>query len=448
MITDCWLPPKQCKAAHIFPRKLKSSFSDVIGGQSDINDVRNCMLWANAIETAFSNNEACLMYNPLQQKLMFFLLNPALSDLVVCRNQDHTVRFSDIDGKSLDIDVGQLPRLRLLAFHANAAIDQTRKCIDVGLYQAPRHWNTLETLQTITSDAAQRLCENPSAINENSPDYFAKSLESSDVEFLKRLQNSNSMPPDQLQVPFELFSAPDLEYAKAKSGSQTSASTSTYQESPSSQTSVSMTASENAAALNNFLEDIKLLQSQSAPVISGKAGNQAAPASAVTVAPNKDSAAAASAGSAKAAAAAPNKNSAAASAGSAKAAAAAPNKDSAAAASAGSAKVAAAARSKTITARDVSQWKSPPAAASAAAVHSSAVSTDIVVAAGHISSAALPNPTNSHQSRVATSRPGTARLTGHDSEEVGRARQPTNRAPVCPQPANRPKSSNIKNKGK
>jgi hypothetical protein len=185
MVTDCWLPNHECIAAHMFPRHFHNIISEVVlfFRRVDINSVRNGMLWATAIETAFSQNEVCLLYNPFGQKLMFFVLNPELQDQVICRDGNLPITFGKVDGKVLDIDAKKLPRLRLVLQQANRAIFQTRSMIESGERNLPpRHWDTVTTLQSMMQDDSIRLVRDPDVALENSVEVFAKYLSPSHHE--------------------------------------------------------------------------------------------------------------------------------------------------------------------------------------------------------------------------------------------------------------------------
>ena len=174
MITDCWLPRNECIAGHIFARQYRNLMCEVVAvGPNVIRDDQNGMLWARGIETAFSCNEVCLMYNPLEQKLIFFVLNSNLLDQVICFSSNQVIKFKDVDGKPLDF--GGLPSLRLLMLHAKSAIRQTRQKIEYSQWEKPSHWDTVETLNSMMQDAADRLCQDSGQVNQRSPEVFAQS---------------------------------------------------------------------------------------------------------------------------------------------------------------------------------------------------------------------------------------------------------------------------------
>jgi hypothetical protein len=135
------------------------------------------MLWATAIEIAFSQDEVCLLYNPFGKQLMFFVLNPELQDQVICRDGNRSITFGEVDGKVLNLDVTSLPRLRFVLQHAKHAVVRARSQIEQGLSK-PRHWDTVTTLQSMMQDDTIRLLHDPDVARKktDSPDVFATCL--------------------------------------------------------------------------------------------------------------------------------------------------------------------------------------------------------------------------------------------------------------------------------
>jgi hypothetical protein len=115
------------------------------------------------------------MYNPLEQKLMFFVLSSLLLGQEICCSTNDAITFGKVDGKALDFDVSRLPSLRLLMLHAKHAIYDTREKIRMTQWGAPPNWDTLETLNSMMEDAAYRLCQDSDYVDQDSPEVFAQS---------------------------------------------------------------------------------------------------------------------------------------------------------------------------------------------------------------------------------------------------------------------------------
>jgi hypothetical protein len=177
MVTDCWLPGQDCTATHMIPDLFHVLMSVITTGKFDVNDVHNGVLWAKPINNAFSQNEVCLLYNALAQRLMFFVLKHELLDQVICHdgNHWHAVKFAEVDGKMLDIDATSAPRLKYVLSRANSAIRETRSQIEHGMPK-PHHWDTLTTLQSMMEDDANRLPGDPDVVDQNSLDSLSSSL--------------------------------------------------------------------------------------------------------------------------------------------------------------------------------------------------------------------------------------------------------------------------------
>lgn len=89
-----------------------------------INDVRNGLLWAKSIEKAFSSFQACIVYNPLIQKLIFLVVDASIMNEPLHVKKRH---FKDVHSKPLNIPRDKFPSLRLLLSHASCAIDHATK---------------------------------------------------------------------------------------------------------------------------------------------------------------------------------------------------------------------------------------------------------------------------------------------------------------------------------
>lgn len=116
MVTGCALPRNRCKAGHLLGKKriemgYKFKFDDIF-------DPKNGILWADKIEAAYGMKQVCLIYDFIQNRLHFKVLDPAIMDEIIVDD----IKFKDVNGKLLAIASDDLPYRRLIWGHSSVAI--------------------------------------------------------------------------------------------------------------------------------------------------------------------------------------------------------------------------------------------------------------------------------------------------------------------------------------
>jgi hypothetical protein len=258
MVTDCWIPQHECIASRLVSRKNRDRDEmndDFSVGPDGCTGDQSGILWAQGIETAFSNNGVCLMYDPLVQKWKFFVLNPQLSDRTICFSSNRVVRFRDVDGKPLNFGGSGLPSLKLLMFHAKNAISDARDMIESGEWSRPSHWGTVETLNSMVDDSEHRFYQGSEHVNhwQRSQAEFAQpAAQQNNVRSVAKVRGLRKGAPHTGSSPSPantVFSAPPLQVDRTASAASSDSE-----------------SSDTAAVKSKYVEfyaRIKVLQSQS-----------------------------------------------------------------------------------------------------------------------------------------------------------------------------------------
>ena len=96
MVLNQSLPSQFVIAAHIYMFSHTKKLRKFGLGESNINDPRNGLLLAKAIETAFDFKHVCFLYNANQQQFVFRVLNPTLFNKPVHANFP-AITFGSLD---------------------------------------------------------------------------------------------------------------------------------------------------------------------------------------------------------------------------------------------------------------------------------------------------------------------------------------------------------------
>lgn len=104
------------KLAHIWPHRMLGRHLDKFGlSEEDVNNERNTMLLAPAIEEAFDKRRICFIYNPIAAKIQLKVLDPELlkytTTIEPSGPQTTGLQWKDINGtSSLLLIYSNLPR--------------------------------------------------------------------------------------------------------------------------------------------------------------------------------------------------------------------------------------------------------------------------------------------------------------------------------------------------
>lgn len=125
IVTGSVVKYEDCIAGHLLPHSAMQSMAEFGLDPTDINDVRNGLLWAKGIEQVFHPpGRVCILHDFLHNQLRFFVLDPQLLEQRV----DGTDRtFRDVDGAVLRVTPAQWPYLRFLWKHAVASVKAATK---------------------------------------------------------------------------------------------------------------------------------------------------------------------------------------------------------------------------------------------------------------------------------------------------------------------------------
>jgi hypothetical protein len=123
MVLDVFIPRKYVIASHIWKHCTHGEGLNEFGlHENDLSNPRNGFLVCEGIEHAFDTKRLCFLVDRLQTNNLVLkvldplLTNPATSPLVI-PGHSH-LKFSDIDGYSLQHPVDNIPFRRILDFHA------------------------------------------------------------------------------------------------------------------------------------------------------------------------------------------------------------------------------------------------------------------------------------------------------------------------------------------
>jgi len=125
MILDRSYPRKKIIAGHIWSSCTRGKGLKEFGlKESDLNEPRNGLLLAEAIEKAFDTKRVCFMWDPLQKQIKLCVLDPSLRNDHVLPSK--STYFKDIDGKPLHHPVDKIPFRRILKWHAELSFGEAR----------------------------------------------------------------------------------------------------------------------------------------------------------------------------------------------------------------------------------------------------------------------------------------------------------------------------------
>ena len=120
MLTQQLFPRSEVRAAHLFPKRCADIFHTTLGLSADkINHVRNGLLLCRSIEDAYDRQRVCFIYNPLDAKFYFRVLDPQLRERPAEPSQK---TFGELDRQALWLPDGKFPFRRVLALHAREAL--------------------------------------------------------------------------------------------------------------------------------------------------------------------------------------------------------------------------------------------------------------------------------------------------------------------------------------
>jgi hypothetical protein len=124
MLTQQHFPRSEVRAAHLFPKRSADIFHTTLGLSADlINHVRNGLLLCRSIEDAYDRQRVCFIYNPLDAKFYFRVLDSQLRDRPAEPSQK---TFGQLDRQALWLPDGKFPFRRVLALHAREALVHAR----------------------------------------------------------------------------------------------------------------------------------------------------------------------------------------------------------------------------------------------------------------------------------------------------------------------------------
>ena len=120
MITNEWYPPTKVCASHIWKWCERGRHLIRFGLEpADRDSPRNGLL--KHIGEQFDNKNVCFLFNPLDSsaRAICKVLNPALLNEPI--KESNSLKFCDIDGKTLQHKTGKNPFRRILKFHAKCS---------------------------------------------------------------------------------------------------------------------------------------------------------------------------------------------------------------------------------------------------------------------------------------------------------------------------------------
>jgi len=119
------LPKSDVIASHIYKHAFPINLDAFGIDRTEINNPRNGLLLAKKIEQAFDIKHLCFLYNPINQQLVFRVLNPALLPVQIHNNYPDT--FAALNNQPLQLPAGVYPWKRLLGFHAHCSYRYARQ---------------------------------------------------------------------------------------------------------------------------------------------------------------------------------------------------------------------------------------------------------------------------------------------------------------------------------
>ena len=120
LVADELLPRSEVTAAHLFPKRHADIFYSTLGlDASKIDSVRNGLLLCRSIENAFDRQRVCFIYNALEGKFIFRVLDPAL---LTERAEPSAKTFKELNNEPLRLPGEKMPYRRVLGLHAREAL--------------------------------------------------------------------------------------------------------------------------------------------------------------------------------------------------------------------------------------------------------------------------------------------------------------------------------------
>ncbi len=124
-LTQSFFHSSEVTATRLFPKRHADILHTTLGLDADkIDSQRNGLLVCRSIKSAFNRRRVCFIYNALDGRFYFRVLDAKLRDV---RAVPSTLTFAQLDGRPLCLPAGKLPYRRVLALHAREAIAHAKK---------------------------------------------------------------------------------------------------------------------------------------------------------------------------------------------------------------------------------------------------------------------------------------------------------------------------------